>query len=152
MQTQKLTSEQRGLLACDLPLDFLEEGVLACVGGYHVAGKLQGKLLVQGHIGIPGFEPEREPASCETGSPGRGRRTRTLNKGFGDPRVTITPCPYGFAIISKDRAACQPGPGSFARPVHPAGQHRRIAAGPLAGKQESFGKALDKPACSCYFT
>ena len=24
---------------------------------------------------------------------GRGRRTRTLNKGFGDPRVTITPYP-----------------------------------------------------------
>ena len=25
---------------------------------------------------------------------GRGTRTRTQNKGFGDPRVTITPCPY----------------------------------------------------------
>ena len=28
-------------------------------------------------------------------SAGRARRTRTLNKGFGDPRVTITPLPYG---------------------------------------------------------
>ena len=26
----------------------------------------------------------------------RGRRIRTLNKGFGDPRVTITPFPYNL--------------------------------------------------------
>ena len=25
---------------------------------------------------------------------GRGTRTRTLNNGFGDRDVTITPCPY----------------------------------------------------------
>ncbi len=28
------------------------------------------------------------------GSFGRGRRTRTLNNGFGDRDVTITLCPY----------------------------------------------------------
>lgn len=36
------------------------------------------------------------------GSFGRGRRTRTLNKGFGDPRVTITPCPYEHALLYRD--------------------------------------------------
>ncbi len=30
---------------------------------------------------------------------GRGRRIRTLNKGFGDPRVTITPFPYTTDVI-----------------------------------------------------
>ena len=34
-------------------------------------------------------------------SHGRGRRTRTLNKGFGDPRVTITPCPYAHRVQRK---------------------------------------------------
>ena len=37
---------------------------------------------------------KKEPVSFETGSSGRGTRTRTQNKGFGDPRVTITPYPY----------------------------------------------------------
>ena len=39
---------------------------------------------------------EKEPVSFETGSSGRGTRTRTQNKGFGDPRVTITPYPYAL--------------------------------------------------------
>ncbi len=39
---------------------------------------------------------------------GRGRRIRTLNKGFGDPRVTITPCPYTQQIDYTKRAiSCQ---------------------------------------------
>ena len=31
---------------------------------------------------------------------GRGSKIRTHNKGFGDPRVTITPCPYILATES----------------------------------------------------
>ena len=30
---------------------------------------------------------------------GRGRRIRTLNKGFGDPRVTITPFPCATGVL-----------------------------------------------------
>ena len=41
-----------------------------------------------------GDSKEKEPVSFETGSFSRGTRTRTQNKGFGDPRVTITPYPY----------------------------------------------------------
>ena len=36
---------------------------------------------------------------------GRGRRIRTLNKGFGDPRVTITPFPYATGILYRMRGA-----------------------------------------------
>ena len=42
---------------------------------------------------------------------GRGRRIRTLNKGFGDPRVTITPFPYCSRNMDYYRAfaaVCQP--------------------------------------------
>ena len=35
----------------------------------------------------------KKSAAFATDLLGRGRRTRTLNKGFGDPRVTITPYP-----------------------------------------------------------
>ena len=38
-------------------------------------------------------EIEKAPFPLRKSARGRGRRTRTLNKGFGDPRVTITPCP-----------------------------------------------------------
>ena len=37
---------------------------------------------------------ERTQTLSNLRSHGRGRRTRTLNKGFGVQRVTITPCPY----------------------------------------------------------
>ena len=39
----------------------------------------------------------------------RGRRIRTLNKGFGDPRVTITPFPFGeqWYLITRE-IICQP--------------------------------------------
>ena len=45
------------------------------------------------------MNPETESGrfACAKRPYGRGRRTRTLNKGFGDPRVTITPCPYASA-------------------------------------------------------
>ena len=40
------------------------------------------------------FAGKEKKVSVRDGdSSGRGRRIRTLNKGFGDPRVTITPCP-----------------------------------------------------------
>ena len=37
---------------------------------------------------------KKEPFLFRKSSIGRGTRTRTQNKGFGDPRVTITPYPY----------------------------------------------------------
>ena len=45
-------------------------------------------------------EIEKEPFLFRKSSHGRGRRTRTLNKGFGDPRVTITPCPFAVQRTS----------------------------------------------------
>ena len=39
---------------------------------------------------------------------GRGRRTRTLNKGFGDPRVTVTPCPSALFPLYTCFSFCQP--------------------------------------------
>ena len=42
----------------------------------------------------------------------RGTRTRTQNKGFGDPRVTITPYPYAlratFDIIAGRKGIVKP--------------------------------------------
>ena len=37
------------------------------------------------------FVQQKEPVSFETGSSGRGTRTRTQNKGFGDPCRGFTP-------------------------------------------------------------
>ena len=53
---------------------------------------------------------KKEPISFETGSSGRGTRTRTQNKGFGDPRVTITPYPYVVGRLvynTMTRVVCQ---------------------------------------------
>ena len=62
---------------------------------------------------------------------GRGRRIRTLNKGFGDPRVTITPCPYcicNSAIIGDRDMNVKTFSGESARQVihHDPGRNSRV--------------------------
>ena len=42
----------------------------------------------------PGIRKTPENVDSQGVLISRARRTRTLNKGFGDPRVTITPLPY----------------------------------------------------------
>ena len=41
----------------------------------------------------------KAPFPLRKSARGRGSKIRTHNKGFGDPRVTITPCPYVLSNV-----------------------------------------------------
>lgn len=92
---------------------------------------------------------------------GRGRRTRTLNKGFGDPRVTITPCPYmpagesltnkGYYTLSAWTCQAENAPRALKPCTSPARAGGKVRRGQIlsardGGRERSDAHVLCKPA------
>ncbi len=61
---------------------------------YNIYVHLYGDGFDEMYSALVSEKIEKEPFFFKKSSHGRGSKIRTHNKGFGDPRVTITPCPY----------------------------------------------------------